>query len=123
MATVSWPSGLPDKLLRDGYQEQPPELTVRSGMDEGPDKIRRWGTGNIRPIKGQQLMTSGQVDTLDNFYINTTKGGALRFDWTDPRTYGDSPVTTVEMRFVERPRYQNIGGDTWRVQLNLEIMP
>ena len=118
MAVIDWPSSLPDKLLQDNYEEQPPDLTVRAEMEEGPDKVRRWGTGNIRPIRGQQFMTNSQVETLDDFYINTTKGGALRFNWTHPRT-----GNTVEIRFVDRPRYTVLGGLNWRVELNLEIMP
>ena len=118
MAMISWPSSLPQQLLTDGFEEQPPDLTVRTEPDEGPDKLRRWGTGNIRPVQGQQLMNGTQVQDLDDFYLTTTKAGTLRFNWDDPR--GGS---SVEMRFTERPTYAALGGDLYRVQLRLEIMP
>ena len=117
MATIDWPSTLPDNLLRQGYEEQPPDLTVRTEMEEGPDKVRRWGTGNVRPIAGQLLLDSTQAETLDDFYLNTTKSGALRWNWTHPRT-----GASAEFRFRERPSYTPVGV-YWRVQLQLEIMP
>ena len=118
MATVDWPSSLPDNLLVDGYQETPPDLLIRTEMEEGPGKIRRWGTGNVREITGELILDLSEVDTLDDFYLNTLKGGALRFNWNDPRS-GDS----VEMRFREQPEYSGLSGNIFRARLRLEIMP
>jgi hypothetical protein len=114
----TWPSSLPDSFLRDGLSESPPDLLVRTKMDQGPDKVRRWGTANVRPIAGQQRMELTQVGILDTFYNDTLEGGALKFDWTHPRT-----EASVEFRFTAPPTYQPLKGNKWRTQIQLEVMP
>lgn len=115
---ATWPATLPDTILKEAYSETPPDLLVRTEMDQGSAKVRRWGTGNVRPIQGQIRMTQAQVATLDTFYNTTLEGGALRFDWTHPRT-----GASEEFRFAAPPTYQSGGGAIWRVQVQLEVMP
>ena len=118
MATISWPSSLPDYLLVDAYNESFPNTTIRTQMDEGPAKVRRWGTAAIRPITGTQILDGTEYSTLDTFYNTTSQGGSLRFDWTHPIT-----GTSVEFRFVSPPTVTAIGNYFFNVTLNLEIMP
>jgi hypothetical protein len=116
--SYTWPATLPQKVLQRGYEEESPNLIVRTDMDAGPAKIRRRHTAGVRPIKGKQIMTAAQVETLDEFYVDTLKGGAERFYWTSPRT-----GASVEFRFVEKPKWTKAGGGKYSVDLSLEIMP
>lgn len=119
MASQTWPAGLPQNLLLDGFSEQPPDTRIRGEMDQGPPKMRRRSTASSRPIDGELYLTGSQVTTLDDFYNNTLDGGVLKFDWKHPRT-GNS----VEMRFRERPTYaEAVSNDLYRAVLKLEIMP
>lgn len=119
MVNPLWPASLPQLAAVDGYQESPPDTALRTKMDTGPDKIRRRFTAGVRPLSVQLDLTKVQVETLDVFYVTTTAGGALRFDWVGPRNQ-----TTVEMRFVRPPVYRPLASDVaWRATLQLEVMP
>jgi len=118
MADYTWPTSLPDSLLADGYEEQPPNVVVRTQMDAGPAKVRRRMTDNVTLITGAIAVTKDQLEIFDDFFHSTLSGGASRFNWTHPRT-GDA----VEMRFREIPTYRRAGGDYWYVEMKLEVMP
>lgn len=118
MADYTWPATLPSGPLLDQYEEQPPDLTIRTEMEAGPDKVRRRMTDSVRPMKCRFSMTSAQVTILDGFFVTTLSGGASRFNWTHPRT-GSSD----EFRFRKRPAYRPEGGGYWEVEVELEKMP
>lgn len=115
---IVWPVTIPDEFMDDGFAESPPDNSIRSQTDIGPPKIRRRSTAGIRPIVGQQKMTSAQVATLDTFYVTTTQSGSLDFEKKNPRT-----GSTVNMVFSKPPRYRPAGGDYWFVDLELEQLP
>lgn len=115
---VSWPSTLPDDVLIEGYREQPPKNVIRTQMDQGPAKVRRRSTTGPRMLRVSLDLTRAQVDTLDSFFRTDLEDGALRFDWTHPRTQA-----AVQMRFVEPPQYTPLTGADWTAALNLEILP
>lgn len=115
---ATWPTGIPDYVLQNGYTESPPNNIIRTQMDKGPAKIRRRTTANVRPISAMMELTAEQVEIFDSFFVDDCKDGSLRFEWNHPRT-----GAPVEFRFVGQPEYTPIGGDTWIVRFNLEIMP
>lgn len=114
---MAWPITLPDRFLMDGYDEGPPDLVLRTEMDAGPAKMRRKGTAGVRNIVGQVTMTTAQVAILDSYYLDDL-ASVGRDSWTHPRT-----GAAIEFRFVRPPRWQPMGGDMWRVQIDLEILP
>lgn len=125
MAANSWPSGLPDKVLREGYEEAAPANILRTSMDKGPAKVRRRTTSNVRRFQVRMELDAlnNEVETFDDFVMNTLKGGSLKFDWTHPRT-----GTSVEFRFIvptgEPPfRLTNVGGTNYQASFSLEILP
>lgn len=63
-------------------------------------------------------LTRAQVETLDSFYLNDLQGGALRIDWTHPRTQA-----AVQYRFITGPRYAPQSQTDWLAHLQLEILP
>lgn len=107
-----WPVSL--TITKDNFSEEPPDRVLRTGMDKGPDKLRRRTTANIRPVTISLFLDDTGVDTLDDFYL---ANDVERFDFEHPRT-GD----TVEARFVEPPKY-TIDETMWRVTVRLEILP
>lgn len=118
MASISWPGNVPDKPLIDGFSERPGTTTVRTQMDVGPDKLRRRTTAAVSTLTMRMLMTKTEVGNLETFYDGTTAQGSLRFDFVHPRT-----GSTVEARFVERPRWQIRTDDDYEVQIKLEVLP
>ena len=115
---TSWPSTLPQKPLSSGYQEVPPDNTVRTEMDAGPAKVRRRFTANVRKMIMKFELDLSQVDTLDSFFDNTIKSGALSFDMPHPRT-----GNTVTARIVKPPEYKSIGGEYFDANIEMEILP
>jgi len=119
MVIPAWPAGLPQLVAVDGYGEAPPDTALRTGMDAGPAKVRRRSTAGIRPLSVQLDLDAAQVETLDDFYVETLRSGALSFDWAHPRTQ-----EAVTLRFVRPPAYRPQGSDVaWRATLQLEILP
>lgn len=116
MAAITWPSSLPGPL-QDGYGEAPPDTTVRTKMDAGPDKIRRRYTAAPRPFSLRFHLTRDEVATLDAFYVTTSRSGSLRFNWTHPRT-----GAACEARFLSAPKYAPDGPEA-SAAVEIEVMP
>lgn len=120
MANQSWPSGLPDKPLSEGYQEKTQNNILRTEMDQGPDKVRRITTANTKEYQMTFRMDESQVATFEDFFNNTIAHGSLKFDFDDPRT-----GTTREWRVVvpPEPTITNLGGNVWNVRMTWEKLP
>jgi len=118
MAAADWPTSLPTRPLVDGYSETPPNTVVRSNTAVGPAKTRRRATAGVRRITCRYRLTAAQVDTLDTFYWATLESGALRFNWTHPRT-----SSVYEVRFVSPPSFSADDGDAWLADVELELLP
>ena len=113
-----WPSTLPQSVLVRGYKEQSEDLTVRTQMAAGPDKVRRRFTAGVREMLWPLILTTAQVATLDTFYHTTLLGGALPFTHTNPRT-----AATKDFRFTELPEYRPESGTIWSTTLKVEQLP
>jgi hypothetical protein len=113
----TFPATLAAKIQRNGYEETPPDLSMRSGMDTGPDKVRRRQSAGARPITFPMFLDDDDVADLDTFYVTTTQSGSLEFDFTSPRT-----GVTYSVRFLQPPTFR--ANDLhWNVTVALEIMP
>ena len=115
---ATWPVGVPDDPLVNGYQEQFPNTLVRTQMDAGAAKVRRRFTAGVWPMKANFPLTKTQLDTFTTFYRTTLQDGALSFDWTHPRT-----LATVTCRFVEPPTIEPLGASMWTVSTSIEVLP
>ncbi len=114
---TTWPATLPPPAL-SSLRESPPNNVIRTSMDKGPDKVRRRTTANIRPLSFNMKLTPAQVETLDEFFTDTTFSGSIEFDYEHPRT-GEN----VTARFVEPPQYSENSGAIYDCSVSLEIMP
>jgi hypothetical protein len=117
MAAIDWPLTVAPEQI--GYAESPPNTTLFTEMNAGPQKVRLRYTAAPRRFNLTYHLTKAEVATLDAFYATTSLGGTLEFNWTHPRT-GDS----VEARFVpgKPPNYSAIEIDGV-VSVQLEILP
>lgn len=115
---IDWPEELSEYLLVDSYQETLPDTVIRTQMDVGPPKVRRRSTSAPRLISGTLRLDSDKLGIFEAFYLNTTAGGSLPFNWTSPRT-GELVVA----QFTDTPRYMPVSGLTWDVNISLEILP
>jgi len=99
----SWPASLPTWLIDSSYQEEPPERTIESRMDAGPAAVRRRFTAGETAISGRIPLSAAEKTTLDTFFRDELKSGALTFDRAHPVT---GEVKTFRMR---RPSYSARG--------------
>lgn len=116
---ATWPATLPAPKLNT-LRESPPNNAIGTRMDKGPDKVRRRTTANVRPLSFSIELTSALVDTLDDFYTETTFSGVIDFDYTHPRT-GD-PVT-ARFKPGTPPQYSELEGVLYTVAIELEVLP
>ncbi len=118
MSTILWPVDLPDLTILQGFKETLPKLVIRTPMDAGPAKRRRRFTTNVTPISLTMALTIAEYEIFTDFFVNTTAGGALSFDWVHPVT--GSPITFA---FADEPDISADGPQTLRVTMKLEIQP
>lgn len=113
----AWPASLPQAPLI-GLEEEPPDTTLRTKMDAGPDKTRPRFTAGVRNFSWPIRLTDTQKTTFDDFFINDLARGALAFTHINPTT-----KAVVSFRLTARPKYKLIGPTKWVVTLALEILP
>jgi hypothetical protein len=116
--TATWPIGLPDAPLQQGFQETVPKNTARFETDAGPAKVRRRFTAGVRGLKCSFLFTAAELATFDEFVVDTLEGGALQFAWTDPRT-----SAAITARIKDQPQYRPAGGTDWIAECEIEVLP
>jgi len=115
---TTWPTDLPTYPLLENYSETIESNTIRTEMEQGPDKLRQRTSAVVRKISVSYFLNKEQVDILDKFYLNDLKTGALAFQFVHPRNSAD-----VDCRFVSPPKYQAANGNYYKVNLELEILP
>ena len=116
--TAQWPLMLPTSPLAESYTETAPDNIIRTAADQGPEKLRRRTTANVRNLRLAYILSAVQTELLDGFYLEALKGGSLPFLQAHPRT-GEEAV----MRFKAPPDYIALNGGYFRATLDLEILP
>lgn len=115
----TWPGTLPQLVLTRGFSETAPWAVLRTDMDTGPAKTRRRSTAAPRPLSAQIKVTKAQVAVFDAFLETDLAGGALAFDWVEPRTQA-----AATLRLTAAPTYEpTAGGSSWTITLPLEVLP
>lgn len=126
MAAAAWPwtpgTGNPTRLQVEGYSEDLiGDGRVVSPMDAGPAKVRSRALAT-KPLQGTMIMTTAQVATLVTFLETTLLQGTQPFNFYKP----SDGVSSLLVRLNPRGRVPSkdfLGGDNWRVSLDLEILP
>ncbi len=114
---IIWPSLLPQHPLLDAWQENLPDNTLRTEMEQGPAKLRRRSTAASGRMTLQFLLSSDAGGILDYFYADTLGGGVKTFRMAHPRR-GDM----MTCRFVSPPEYTAVNGTYCRARLTLEVL-
>ena len=118
----SWPAGLPERPLVDGFSREAASNVQRTQMDVGLAKQRRRSTSGARPLKCTILVTDAQYATFQTFFDTTLGSGAIPFDWVDFFTGSAASYRFVHPQpWTEQPR--NAGATRRRLALNLEQLP
>lgn len=115
---ATWPSTLPQRATRDGFQESADGVVLRSTVDVGPAKLRPRYTAEVKVFACALVLDSTQVATLETFYETTTVFGTGPFDWVHPRT-----EAAASLRFRNRPTYSALGAGRFRASFALELLP
>lgn len=120
MTIPSWPSGLPQILLRDGFSETSPDNRLRSEVDVGPARLRRRASRAPSALQGQIAISREDLETLlKPFIADDTAGGVLPFYFPSPAD--GSPLLC---RFAsELPSWTYAVPGFVKVSLQLEVMP
>ena len=118
--TFVWPASLP-QVPQKGYSEDIGINITRTPMDAGPAKIRVRGK-KPATLNLSFIMTSSQVDTLEDFIVNTLKGTS-RFGFTHPRKN-----VVVETRVIPQNdgvffKLQYLAPEYYSVGLVFEVLP
>ena len=118
---IVWDPGLPQIPQQAGFEEQKPNVTVRTEMSTGPAKVRRRSTTNVTKFKMTFQMTASQVNIFDVFFNTTVAGGALSFSFPDPRS-----GIIGNFRFDLSnglPSITALSGETYNVSCSMELLP
>jgi hypothetical protein len=93
---VSWPGGVRQKVLRDTAWELP-SGTIADKTRSGKYKVRAGRAAEPKSFAVAMNMPLEEYRMLENWYINTTRKGALSFGF--PKINDNSGVI-VEYRFA-----------------------
>lgn len=116
---VAWPAGLPQFVLRDGYEEGFKDLAIHSQMSSGAVKSRKRFTDAPEPHTFPIEFTSDELDAFKTFFYDDIAGGALSFTKAHPRT-----GVTETFKFTKTPDpAASAGHDSYIVRLSLRKLP
>ncbi len=118
MADTVWPTGLPQHIQTQGFQEKLPNNLIKGKMDVGPNKVRRKDVAATTDLQCQQILTRDQRGILVLFFRETIQDGAKAFDWVHPVTQ-----ESCEMRFTEPPSISPMGNALFSATYKLEVQP
>ena len=123
-AEAVWPISLPRAPRLDTLAETFPSTVLRTQMDAGAAKARRRFTAGVRNFNVQFDMTRGQVGIFNDFFLNTIAGGALPYQWMNPRTglIADYRIVGQPTAVPRSPR-TNDEKDFWLVSFQVEELP
>jgi len=83
--TISWPVGIPQTALIDGYDEQLMSNVSEFKPDVGMPLLSRRTSEESEDVKFQTIMTLTQYETLRDWRRTTLKSGTLPFLRYHPR--------------------------------------
>lgn len=119
MAIPTWPTTLPQFVLRGGYTEGFQNTVLFSPTDSGRTKRRQRFLNSPRELNVIIPMDNAELAIFTAFLEEELAGGALSFSFPHPRL---GTTVTVAMKEVPDP-FRPEGALTYLVALKLEILP
>lgn len=113
---VAWPASVNDDVLRTrDFGEGFPDRVLRSPMEMGRPKVRARYTAAPVPYTYTLEFTSDELTLFQAWFNDDIAGGALSFDFINPRT-----GALQEYYFQETPKEVAVGGgDQYYVTMKL----
>lgn len=111
---ADWPAALPQNLLSQGFSLTPFDNAVPIDVESGEPLSRLRFTGDLNNVQGSVRTDWTGVQTFRTFWMNDLSRGTSRFTWTDPIS-----KTRVEFLFMASPKYTNLGGSDWQIDMTL----
>lgn len=115
MATISWPTNLPQRVSWQGLQVTPESVIVEDPTDSGRPSVRRTDTKSNYIAECQLELPTSDYIVFDTFFRDTAKGGALKFDWVRPDFETPEEVWFTGGDYSARAR----GGNFWEIRFRL----
>ena len=99
MTTISWPANLPSDspptFETNNFSRQFGSNLIKTNMDKGPPKFRRYTTATPELLAGSITMSlDDYLNVFQDFYQDTIKFGALSFNFPEPNNYFYSTIAT-----------------------------
>lgn len=116
----TWPAGFPQCFELGSDSEGITDGRVSSKPDAGPPLTRRRSSAMADPLSGTMVFTSAQLADLKTFVRTTVLGGSLPFNF--PAQSGGGTVL-VMFEHDALPSWSRIGGNRYRVRMQLNVMP
>jgi hypothetical protein len=123
MATITWPSALPQTFKRDTYQEEMVKNTVVAEFDVGPSGLRRRVTANVFMVSGDMFMTTDEWEEMLAFLSEETLERSLCFGFPAQGVTDDSPAQEWLVFMSEPPSRTWLADDFWLVTANFVVLP
>lgn len=120
MAIDAWPNTLPQRLQLEGASQGVGDGLVENQPDYGPPLVRRRTAAVVKPLSGSMICSADQVADFVVFFETTLAGGALPFTFPDPLGGAD---LLVRISTKSLPTWSPLGGDNFRLQLTLLVLP
>jgi hypothetical protein len=109
---TDWPITLPQALMIDGYTEEDRDYVIQTDMTNAVPIQRMVQTAAPKPFGGKMIITLAQKQILSTFYKANCSS---KFGFPRPFT-GE----TIQIRFLDKPKYQSSAGDYLYVTLKFE---
>lgn len=116
MASVNWPIQLPDVMI-DSFSASPEKQFLRTDMEKGPAKQRRFQSQSPEANTIKMYMTQAQRDRFEAWFHYEVGGGANWFNIQMPTPRG---LATVEVRFVSPYSFKAVSHDAWYMTAKIE---
>lgn len=117
MATISYPSTLPQYVNQAGFSHSPENPVISTDTDIGPKKRRLRYTAVPEYFSGTLRLTEEQYAIFRTFWKDTLVYGALEFNWVHPLDR-----IPVEVRMTDSYKAVPVGIE-WDVTISFEVMP
>lgn len=116
---ATWPGGLLQSPMREGFSQSFEDNLLRTNMDAGVAKQRLRTTSGPKTVRCKVFLNDAtDLSTFTTFFNTTINYGADEFEWTDHVEGG-----TVNYRFIRPPTISKKGSSSWIVDMELEIIP
>lgn len=123
MATITWPSTLPQTFQRDSYREQMVSNALIAGFEVGPSGKRRRVTANVFSVSGEMFMTTGDWENMQEFLTEETLSRSLCFGFPAQGVTPQSPAQEWRVVIDRPPTRQWIAEGFWLVSISLVVLP